>query len=131
LNAEFGLGYTRLQWVINEAREQALSIQSKVAAFEEDVWHHKSIFLLQQFILERVSYFNRYALNNYFGISSGSDTVHPVTWVAAWSSFLFAFYCFMLYWILAWGASNGGEHCSRGVSSSGYQLYRICLSFKL
>lgn len=80
--------------------------------------------LLQSFILEQMTPFNRWLLANQlqgFEIFS-TDTVDPLYWLAAW----FVFYMsslFMIYWILSWGVFDNSLCLSLNV-------LKLCILFK-
>ena len=70
------------------------------------------IFLIlfkNRFIIEQVSYFYRFSLRKTFENIDGRppSDIDPFPWILSWI-FVIGVLLFFVYWIFAWGVTNGG-----------------------
>eukprot|EP01031_Cornospumella_fuschlensis_P045852 gene45852-56117_t len=79
------------------------------AAEEAGGWE-ESVFLLQCFLLEQFPALSRYALQSQLSAppSLSPQPIDGPTWLAGWAV-LVCVLLFCVYWVLAWGVTNGGR----------------------
>lgn len=94
---------------IDRARAQSRIIVDALKELGHADSHSRDVMLLQYFVLGQFSLFKRYYLNwHLFYFSAASPPLlHPLLWTLCWM-FMICSQIFFLYWIFAWGASQGG-----------------------
>ena len=108
------LSYTSRQALLEQrlyyARLKSVTIYDELEELEGPHRQFKDIALMRFFILEQVSFFNRFSLRRRFEKIEGSPvrSVHPLPWLLAWI-LIVGCLLFFLYWIFAWGVKNGAE----------------------
>jgi len=93
---------------ITKARVKAAEILDAVSGYEDCEGDYKDCTLIQYFVLEQMTFFKRYTLNQqFFNFPRlAPELVDWRTWVCAWICTVSGFLYF-LYYMFAWGAVSG------------------------
>jgi uncharacterized membrane protein len=108
------LSYTSRQALLEQrlyyARLKSVTIYDELEELEGPHRQFKDIALMRFFILEQVSFFNRFSVRKRLKKIEGAPArgVHPLPWLLAWI-LIVGCLLFFLYWIFAWGVKNGAE----------------------
>jgi hypothetical protein len=99
-----------LEEKLKSARRKAVDICEKIEEMETKDDCMKDVALMRKFILEQVSVFYRFTLKKLFADIEGMppEVINPYLWVLSWIAMIGA-QMFLLYWIFAWGITNGGD----------------------
>ena len=103
----------KLEYKIRKARLEAVEIVETIGSYKS--WENdiKDTRLMRQFVLECLSPFKRFTLENDnvahddFASEKASWSVFLLSWI-----FITFTLCFFIYWILQWGLYEGGDHLS-------------------
>jgi hypothetical protein len=87
-----------------EVKRKAAKLCENLEAFGESSGKVQEEVLLQYFVLEQVTPFNKWILANQLQCFEmvSTDFVDPLQWMAAWI-FFYGVCFFMIYWIFLWG----------------------------
>jgi hypothetical protein len=103
--------YAKLVGKIKDRRQRAQEIVEKLQSMRDENIDEQYLetSLIQFFALEQLSALKRFAIMQHlFQFSAvAPDSVSPYTWIASWV-FITSMIMFFLYWIFAWGLTNGG-----------------------
>lgn len=120
----FGTPRKRIERKLKRVRERAKAIMEDMEMFVEGEEDCKDTLLIQNFILEQLSPFKRYALRHEF---FQMDTAIPGfvngwVWLSAWA-FIISTWMFLAYWVVMWAIDNSGI----SVQAWAYQLIFVVL----
>ena len=120
---------------VEVARKKAAKMCGVLGEMEVKSTHFKDVALMRFFILEQVSLFNRFSLKRCFQRIDGTtpENIHPLKWIIAWM-IISGCLIFFLYWIFAWGVTNGGATLNDWGKDYGVSVIQdicICETMKL
>lgn len=101
----------KLRALIVSVRNKANIIKDELSSYGPEEAQLKDYCLVQNFILEQMTYFKRRTLEKKFFAYDGvapEEPINPVVWILAWM-FGFGAHGLFVYWMFSWGVKNGGN----------------------
>ena len=103
----FGTPRRRIERKLQTVRSRAKGILEDMEMFVEGEEDCKDTLLIQNFILEQLSPFKRYALRHeFFQVDTAvPGYVNGYVWLMAWA-FIVTVWLFLVYWVIMWALNN-------------------------
>ena len=120
----FGTPRKRIERKLKAVRSRAQDILNDMEMFVEGEEDCKDTLLIQNFILEQLSPFKRYALRHeFFQVDTAiPGFVNGYLWLMAWA-FIMMIWMFLMYWVILWALNNSNVT----VNAWAYQLIFVLL----
>lgn len=112
---------------LHKSRLEAFNIISNLDKFSPDEVELRESYLVQNFVVEQFSLLPKYALTRHFFqfLRNVPKHIHPIPWFLGWV-YVIGSIVFILYYVLAWGATNDGISLSSWGTNFALETLHAC-----